>query len=100
MIIYKICPTTLWEEAQAAGIFVGSAHDARDGFIHFSTAEQLSATAQKHFAGQSGLLLLTIDTDLLETDVVFEPSRDGALFPHLYTALPLTAVINVAPFTA
>ena len=98
MHIYKICPTTLWREAQANGQFLGSAHDLRDGFIHFSTAEQLTETAQKHFAGQTHLLLLTIDSNALGDALRFEPSRDGALFPHLYAPLPLSAVIGTAAF--
>ena len=99
MLIYKICPASLWQEAQTAGAFHGSAHDARDGFIHFSTAEQLNETAQKHFAGQSDLLLLTVDATTLGEALKFEPSRGGALFPHLYAPLPLAAVIAIAPFT-
>lgn len=99
-LIYKICSTTLWEEAKAVGSFVGSAHDLRDGFIHFSTAEQLHATAQKHFAGQQDLLLLTVDSTMLREALKFEPSRGGALFPHLYAPLPLTAVVEIRPFTA
>lgn len=98
MLIYKICPKALWHEAQAAGVFVGSAHDLADGFIHFSTAEQLAGTAAKHFSGQANLLLLTIDANLLGEDLKFEPSRDGALFPHLYAPLPLHAVVHVSPY--
>jgi uncharacterized protein (DUF952 family) len=100
MHIYKICPDSLWQAAQAAGDFVGSEHDMRDGFIHFSTAEQLSETAQKYFVGQPNLLLLTVDAALLGDALKYEPSRDGALFPHLYAPLTLSAVIAVAPFAA
>ncbi len=100
MHIYKICPEALWRAAQDAGAFHGSEHDLRDGFIHFSTAEQLSETAQKYFAGQSGLVLLTVDATVLGDALKYEPSRGGALFPHLYAPLALSAVIAVAPFTA
>ncbi|MEQ1730781.1 MAG: DUF952 domain-containing protein [Vicinamibacterales bacterium] len=95
-VIFKIVTATLWRHAEQHGSFVGSAVDARDGFIHFSTAEQLAATAQKHFAGQQDLLLLTIDADQLE--LRWEPARGGQLFPHLYGELPLTAVQSVEPF--
>ena len=64
----------------------------RDGFIHFSTAEQLAETAAKHFAGQTDLVLVAVDGDTLGALLKWEPSRGGALFPHLYAALPITAV--------
>jgi uncharacterized protein (DUF952 family) len=90
--IYKICERALWEEAQAARVFAGSPVDVRDGFIHFSTAAQLADTAAKHFAGRSDLLLLAVDAEALSAALKWEPSRGGELFPHLYAALPLTAV--------
>src|SRR5258708_3681401 len=93
--VYKICPAALWREAQCAGVFRGSAVDLRDGFIHFSTAAQAVETAAKHFAGQNDLLVLHVDTAKLGDGLKWEPSRGGALFPHLYGALPLTAVTKV-----
>jgi uncharacterized protein (DUF952 family) len=90
--IYKICERALWEDAQSERIFVGSAVDVRDGFIHFSTAAQLAGTAARHFAGRSDLLLLAVDADALPVALQWEPSRGGELFPHLYAALPLAAV--------
>jgi uncharacterized protein (DUF952 family) len=90
--IYKICEQALWQAAEAAGEFRGSAVDERDGFIHFSTAPQLAETASKHFAGQSGLTLIAIDARALGGRLKWEPSRGGDLFPHLYAALPLAAV--------
>lgn len=93
--IYKICPASPWREAERQGSYRGSADDARDGFIHFSTAEQLAGTLQKHYARQSGLLLIAIDGDLLGDALRWEPSRDGALFPHLYGELDMGAVTAV-----
>jgi uncharacterized protein (DUF952 family) len=90
--IYKICERTAWRLAEQTGAYVGSAADARDGFIHFSTAAQLAGTLAKHFAGQRELLLVAVDADALESALKWEPSRGGDLFPHLYAALPLTAV--------
>jgi uncharacterized protein (DUF952 family) len=90
--IYKICEQTAWKAAQAAGFYRGSEVDARDGFIHFSSAAQLAETAAKHFAGQTDLLLVAVDSDALGAALKWEPSRGGALFPHLYAPLPLTAV--------
>lgn len=96
-IIYKICPIHLWREAEAAGLFKGAPVDIQDGYLHFSTAEQVRETAAKHFAGQSDLLLIAIDADSLGNALRFEPSRGGALFPHLYAPLDLSAVVWLKP---
>ena len=85
--LYKICPAPLWREAERDGIFRGSPVDLRDGFIHFSTAAQVAETAAKHFAGQDDLLLMRVDADRLGDALKWEPSRGGALFPHLYGEL-------------
>jgi uncharacterized protein (DUF952 family) len=95
--IYKICERRLWQAAEADGVFRGSADDGRDGFIHFSAASQLSETAAKHFARQSDLLLIAVDAKRLGLQLKWEPSRGGALFPHLYGSLPLDAVRWVRP---
>lgn len=81
----------------AAGSFLGTQHDTRDGFIHFSTAEQVAETAARHYAGVSDLLLLAVSTDRLGDLLRWEPSRGGALFPHLYGPMPLDAVTRIAP---
>lgn len=93
--IYKIAPTALWREAVEQGALTGSPVDVQDGFIHFSTAAQVHATAAKHFAGAADLVLVAITT--ADLDLRWEPSRGGDLFPHLYEALPLTAVRWVKP---
>ena len=90
--IYKICEQEVWRAAEAAGGFRGSDVDRRDGFIHFSTAAQVAETAAKHFAGQCGLMLVAVDGDALGPALKWERSRGGDLFPHLYAALPLSAV--------
>ena len=90
--IYKICERGLWQAAEAERAFRGSADDVRDGFIHFSAADQLAGTAAKHFANQANLVLVAVDTEQLGAHLKWEPSRDGALFPHLYAPLPLEAV--------
>ena len=96
-LVYKICPAAPWREAERDGVFRGSEVDRRDGFIHFSTAAQVAETAAKHFAGVDGLLLVSVDADRLGERLKWEPSRGGALFPHLYGELPLTAVVRVEP---
>ena len=95
--IYKICEATQWAQAEHDGEFRGSAVDYADGYIHFSTAEQVAATAAKHFAGMSGLVMVAVAADDLGAALKWETSRGGALFPHLYGALPLTAVRWVKP---
>jgi uncharacterized protein (DUF952 family) len=96
-LIYKIADTMLWAAAEAAGRFDGSAHDVRDCFIHFSTAAQARETAAKHFARQGDLVLAAIDAARLGDALKWEASRGGDLFPHLYAALPMSAVVWTKP---
>ena len=95
--IYKICDAALWREAERAGVFGGAPVDLADGYIHFSTAEQAAETAARHFAGQADLVLVAVDAAALGSALRHEPSRGGALFPHLYGKLSLTAVRWVKP---
>ena len=95
--IYKICDESSWRALVAEGQYRGSAADERDGFIHFSTAEQLAKTAEKHFAKQTGLVLVAVDGETLGAHLKWEPSRGGDLFPHLYESLPLAAVLWAQP---
>ncbi|MCB1488257.1 MAG: DUF952 domain-containing protein [Bauldia sp.] len=95
--IYKICPAPLWREAEAAGVFEGAPIDKQDGYIHFSTAAQVSETAALHFAGVNDLLLVAVDADRLGDALRYEPSRNGDLFPHLFAPLGLDAVVWVKP---
>lgn len=90
--IYKISPRSAWRQAEAAGVFTGAPVDVADGFIHFSTADQVRETAARHFAGQTDLVLAAIDAGALGDALRWEPSRGGALFPHLYGNLPMSAV--------
>jgi uncharacterized protein (DUF952 family) len=91
-LIFKIAGAAEWRAAEAAGVFAGAAVDRADGYIHFSTAAQAAETAAKWFAGRDDLVLAAIDADALGADLRWEPSRGGALFPHLYAALPFSAV--------
>jgi len=90
--IYKICARAEWRNAEIGGRFCGTPTDTRDGFIHFSTAAQLSETAAKHFAGAADLMLLAVDAEALDGQLRWEAARGGDLFPHLYGPLPLAAV--------
>jgi uncharacterized protein (DUF952 family) len=96
-LIYKIHPDAGWREAEASGVFTGAPVDLADGYIHFSTASQARETAAKHFRGQAGLLLIAVDADALGEALRWEPSRGGALFPHLYAHLPVRAVRWIQP---
>lgn len=94
MRIYKILSRDEWAAAQANGSFTGSAVDLADGYIHFSTAAQAQETAARHFAGRKDLVVLEIEADdLPAADLKWEPSRGGALFPHLYAPLDTGLVL-------
>ena len=122
--IYKLITAAEWEAAWAEGVYRGSEQDQRDGFIHLSTAAQIAETARKYFSGVPDLVLLAIDTEILESlhtplpqgegatasllpggegqdggksPLRWEPSRGGDLFPHLYAMLPSAAVQSATP---
>ena len=96
-IIYKISPREAWQQAEATGRFTGAPVDLKDGYIHFSTAAQARETAAKHFAGMADLVLVAVDADSFGPALKWEPPRGGALFPHLYAELPMSAVRWVKP---
>ena len=93
--VFKICDREAWQAAEKAGVYHGNADDRRDGFIHLSAEHQVTGTLEKHFTGRADLLLVAIDTGALGSALRWEPSRGGELFPHLYGALPLSAVRHV-----
>lgn len=95
--VYKICTWQAWERAVAAGRYDGSADDARDGFIHLSSAEQVAGTLARHFAAQADLVLVSFSADQLGASLRWEPSRSGALFPHLYAALQPALALSATP---
>jgi len=94
-VIYKICSRAVWESIRPTAEWAGSPDDRRDGFIHFSAGHQVEGTVQKHFSGQSDLVVLSVDPRRLGRDLKWEPTRGGDLFPHLYGPLPITAVVDV-----
>jgi uncharacterized protein (DUF952 family) len=97
MVVYKIVASEEWAEAETAGVFVGTSVDRADGFIHFSTAEQAPDTAAKWFADRGDLTLAAVDTEALGNHLRWERSGAGVLFPHLYAALPMSAVVWSRP---
>jgi uncharacterized protein (DUF952 family) len=100
--IYRLVSRSDWDAARRAGEFTGTAHDLRDGFIHFSAEHQVSETARKHYADQADLLLLRVDTsrlaELTSAELKWEISRGGERFPHLYGSLPVAAVERAEPY--
>ena len=94
-LIYKIVSRQQWDAAVKEGVFAGAAIDLQDGYIHFSTAEQAAETAAKHFSQQPDLLLVAVETASLGGELKWEPSRGGALFPHLYASLDPNSVCSV-----
>ncbi len=96
-LVYKIVPRALWLEAEETGTFLGAPVDLDDGFIHFSAADQVVETARRHFTTQSDLLLVAVEAEALGSALRWEASRGGALFPHLYGPLPITAATWAQP---
>lgn len=94
---FKILTQAEKDALEHDGRFAGSDDDRRDGFIHLSTAAQLTGTADRHYAGQDGLWIAEVDLEALGDAVRWEPSRGGADFPHLYAPLPLDAVVAYSP---
>lgn len=94
-VAYKILTSAQWIQFETDGIFHGAPVDDVDGFIHLSTADQLQGTLDKHFSGQSDLVIATIDLTAVAADLKWELSRGDAWFPHIYGTLPITAVTDI-----
>jgi uncharacterized protein (DUF952 family) len=96
---FKIVDADEWAAAEAVGAYDGSTIDLQDGYIHLSAQDQLAGTVSKHYPGRQNLLLLTVDLAMLGETLVWEPSRGGALFPHIYGPLPVTAATAKQAFS-
>lgn len=94
-IVYKICDNDLWQQAEKSREFTGAEIDLADGYIHFSTAGQVASTLARYFSGRKNLLMIAVDAAKLGDKLVYEPARDGDLFPHLYSVLKLENVLWV-----
>ena len=92
LFAYKVLTAEQFDQFKAEGVFKGAPVDLADGYIHMSTRAQAAETVAKHFAGQDRLVLLMIDLAPFGDAVKWEVSRGGALFPHLYADLPMSAV--------
>ncbi|MCL3881014.1 DUF952 domain-containing protein [Marivita sp. GX14005] len=96
-MIYKILRSGEWDALQSRGVIEGAPVDVADGFVHFSTAAQVPETAARHFAGEDGLMLLAFDEKAITGDLRWEPSRGGALFPHLHAPLRHSDLVWAKP---
>lgn len=97
MIVYHITSDSEWQTARSAGTYLPQGY-SHDGFIHCSKEVQVVRTANRHYPGQKGLILLKIETDLVPSKVVEENLEGGAeLFPHIYGPLPVSAVVASSP---
>lgn len=94
---YKVLTADQMAALEQEGVFAGAPVDLADGYIHLSTAAQLTETVDKHFAGQTDLHIAAVDLEAMGEAVKWEESRGGQLFPHLYADLPLSAVIAYGP---
>ena len=95
--IYKACDLPALTRAEETGSYAGMPVDEADGFIHFSTAAQLPETLSKHFAGRDDIAVFAVSTDRLGPALRWEPSRGGALFPHLYGSLDAELILWSEP---
>jgi uncharacterized protein (DUF952 family) len=94
IIAYKILTADQWAQFERDGVFHGAPVDLADGYIHLSTGDQLHGTLDKHFAGQTDLIVADVDLSSFGDTLKWEASRGGALFPHIYGPLPISAVVN------
>jgi uncharacterized protein (DUF952 family) len=93
--IFKILPWGDWQKAKESTEYQGSSDDIRDGFIHFSTVQQVAGTAARHFAARTGLVVVGFEADRFGAALRWEVSRNGDLFPHLYASFdPSLAVFE------
>ena len=92
LFAYKILTRDQYDQLKTDGAFKGAPVDLADGYIHMSTREQAAETAARHFAGQDKLVMVMVDLAPFGDALKWEKSRGGALFPHLYADLPLSAV--------
>ena len=91
--VYKICTKSEWEEIKANGQLIGSKKDLEDGYIHFSGEDQVEGTLKKFYTNQKNLILLKVDTIKLD-HLFWEQASDGNMFPHLYSSLDISNVID------
>ena len=98
--VYKVVSQQEWAAAEAEGVFLGADIDKRDGYIHLSSGEQVEQTVALYFDDRDDLVLVALEAERLGEALKWEPSRGGALFPHLYASLPLDSVASARRFSS
>ena len=96
LFAFKVLTRAQWSVFRETGVFAGAPVDIADGYIHLSARDQVAETVAKYFAGQDDLILAMIDLPALGDMVKWEPSRGGALFPHIYGPIQMSAVTTKA----
>ena len=91
--IYKISTKSEWQEVKNKGELKGSKKDLEDGYIHFSGEDQVEGTLKKFYSNQKDLILLKVDTLKLD-HLLWEQASDGNMFPHLYSSLDISNVVD------
>ena len=91
--IFKIIDIDEWQKVKDAGAYSGSLKDIEDGFIHFSGEDQVKGTLEKYYSKQENLVLLKVETLKLD-NLIWEQASDGNMFPHLYSSLDLSNVVD------
>ena len=91
--IFKIIDSEEWQKAKETGAYLGSSKDIQDGFIHFSGEDQVKGTLEKYYLKQENLVLLKVETLKLD-HLIWEQASDGNMFPHLYSALDLSNIVD------
>ena len=98
--VYKVVAQSEWSAAEREGVFRGAEIDLNDGYIHLSDGEQVERTVALYFEHRDDLVLVALEAEKLGEDLKWEPSRGGAMFPHLYATLPLDRVVFASPFSS
>ena len=91
--IFKIIDVNDWQKVKDSGAYSGSSKDIKDGFIHFSGEDQVKGTLEKYYSKQKNLVLLKVETLKLD-NLIWEQASDGNMFPHLYSSLDLSNVVD------
>ena len=91
--IFKIVDIDEWKKAKDSGTYSGSSKDIEDGFIHFSGEDQVKGTLENYYSKQENLVLLKVETLKLD-HLIWEQASDGNMFPHLYSSLDLSNVVD------
>ena len=91
--IFKIIDVNEWQKIREIGTYSGSLKDIEDGFIHFSGEDQVKGTLEKYYSKQENLILLKVETLKLD-HLIWEQASDGNMFPHLYSSLDLSNVVD------